>query len=57
MARKEVFMASKKRDRRSGKDRRKILAFDYFFNAIDERRKQIKDRRRDFQYQNKNNFI
>jgi hypothetical protein len=57
MARKKVLMASRKKNRRSGKDRRKILAFEYFFNAIDERRKQIKDRRREFQYQDKNIFI
>jgi hypothetical protein len=56
MARKKVLMASRKKKRRSGKDRRKILAFEYFFNAIDDRRKQIKDRRREFQYQDKNIF-
>lgn len=50
-------MASKKRDRRSGKERRKILAFDYFFNATDERRKEIKDRRKEFHFKNKNIFI
>jgi hypothetical protein len=33
--------------KRSGKDRRKIIAFEYFFNPEKERRKNIRDRRRE----------